>query len=97
MVWPSRNGVSDTPGWERTGDGVYDHRYLATCRRLIKQARAAGKAAQEADAAEAFMTETLKPISLDDRQTARLTGAKYVEFRRALATHILALKKGLGE
>jgi hypothetical protein len=96
MVWPSRNGISDTPAWERTSDGVYDHRYLSTCRRLVKQARAGGKAAKEADAAEAFMAETLKPISLDDRQTARLTPSKCEEFRRILTTHILALKKGMG-
>lgn len=97
FAWPSRNGINDTPGWERTSDGAYDYRYLVTCQRLIKQARAAGKAAKEADAAEAYMAQTLKPILLDDRKTARLTPAEYDGFRRTLAGHILALKKALGE
>ena len=39
VVYPSRHGLSDTVGWERTAQGVNDYRYLLTCERLIRQAR----------------------------------------------------------
>jgi hypothetical protein len=97
QAYPSRRGLSDTVGWERTSQGVDDYRYLATCERLVKKARAAGKAAKEADAAEAFLKETLKAVDIEDRESAKLAPAQYDEFRRALARHIAALAAALGE
>ena len=97
QAFPSRQGVSDTVGWERTSQGVDDYRYLATCEKLAKKARAAGKAAKEADAAEAFLKETLKGVALDDRESAKLSPAAYDEFRRTLAKHIAALAAAVGE
>ena len=44
VVYPSRKGINASVGWERTGEGVDDYRYLAMCERLIKKARAADKA-----------------------------------------------------
>jgi hypothetical protein len=67
------------------------------CDRLIKKARAENKAAKEADAAEAYMKETLKAIDIENRQTAKLTPPQYDEFRHALAGHIAALTAALGE
>jgi hypothetical protein len=97
VVYPGRNGLNGTCGWERTGEGVTDYRYLAMCERLIKKARTEGKAAKEADAAEAYMKETLKAIDIEKRQTAKLTPAGYDEFRHALAGHITALMAALGD
>lgn len=97
QVYPSRTGVSASVGWQRTSQGVDDYRYLAMCETLAKKARAAGKAAQEADAAEAFLKETLAGVMLDDRESARLAPEGYDDFRRTLAKHITALAAALGE
>jgi len=97
VVYPSKNGLNDTVGWERTAEGVNDYRYLLTCERLIRKARAAGKAAPEADAAAAFMAATLKPIAIEDKDSARLSPRQYDEFRRALAEQITALSKAMGQ
>ena len=97
VVYPSKNGLNDTVGWERTAQGVNDYRYLLTCERLIKKARDAGKATQEADAAAAFMAATLKPIAVEDHDSARLSPSQYDEFRHGLAGHIAALSKAVGE
>ncbi|MFB3892630.1 MAG: glycoside hydrolase domain-containing protein [Phycisphaerae bacterium] len=95
-VYPSKNGINDTVGWERTAQGVNDYRYLLTCERLIKKAREARKAAAEADAAEAYMKETLKAVTIEDKNSAHLTGPQYDEFRRTIAGHIIALNKAIG-
>ena len=95
VVYPSKRGLSDAVGWERTADGVDDYRYLLTCERLVKAARAAGKAVKQADAAAAYMAETLKPVQLADKATARLTPAGYDQFKRTRAAHITALKAAL--
>jgi len=97
VVYPSRNGLNDTVGWERTAQGVNDYRYLLTCERLIRRAREAGKAAKEAEAAEAFLRATLKPIAVEDHDSARLSPAQYDEFRHALAEHIAALRRAMGQ
>jgi hypothetical protein len=97
VVYPSKNGVNDTVGWERTAEGVNDYRYLLTCERLVRKARDAGKAAPEADAAAAFMAATLKPIAIEDKESARLSPREYDGFRRALAEHITALSRALGQ
>lgn len=97
VVYPSKNGLNGTTGWERTGEGVTDYRYLAMCDRLIKKARSENKAAAEADAAEAFMKANLKDIDIDNNKTAKLTPAQYDEFRHTLAGHVTALVKALGE
>ena len=97
QAFPSRQGVSDTVGWERTSQGVDDYRYLALCEKLVKQARAAKKAEKDADAAEAFLKETLSGIALDDRESAKLAPAKHDEFRQTLAKHIAALAAAVGE
>ena len=95
VVYPSRNGLNDTIGWERTADGVDDYRYLRTCARLVRQARTAKKGIREAAAADAYLKETLAPIELSHKQTARLTPEGYREFKRKLATHIMALNRVL--
>jgi hypothetical protein len=97
VVYPSRTGLSDAVGWERTADGVDDYRYLLTCRRLIEKARKAGKAEAAATAAEAYLKETLAPIKLADKDSAALTAEGYDLFRRTLAGHIMALGKAMGE
>jgi hypothetical protein len=91
VVYPSRNGLNDTVGWERTSDGVNDYRYLATLTRLIREARQQGKARSEADAAEAYLKQSLQGIDLLDRKTADLTPKGFAAFRHGLAGHIAAL------
>jgi hypothetical protein len=93
VVYPSARGLSDTVGWERTAQGVNDYRYLRTCSRLIQQARRLGKGAAAADAAQAFLEETLRPIAIDDKETARLAPRQYDQFRTALAGHVAALNR----
>jgi hypothetical protein len=97
VVYPSKNGLNDTVGWERTAQGVNDYRYLLTCERLIKKARDAGKAAPEADAAEALLKATLKAITIEDHDSARLSPREYDEFRHTLAEHIAALARAIGQ
>jgi hypothetical protein len=97
-VFPSKdNGLNDTAGWERTANGVNDYRYLSTLERLIKKARADKKAATEADAAEAYLTETTKSINLDDHSSGNLSPEQFDEFKRSMARQIAALTKALGE
>jgi hypothetical protein len=99
VVYPSARGLSDTVGWERTAQGVDDYRYLLTCQRLIRQARRLGKGAghpgtgSAADAAQAYLDETMRPIVIDDKETARLRPRQYDEFRSRLAAHIAALQR----
>jgi len=93
VVYPSRHGVNDTVGWERTAQGVDDFRYLATLERLIREAKAAHQREGEASAAEAFLNETFKNIKLDDKKSADLTPQQFDEFRRAIARHIAALMR----
>jgi hypothetical protein len=93
VVYPSTRGLNDTVGWERTAQGVNDYRYLLTCLRLVQKARRLGKGAAAADAAHAFLGETLRPIAIDDKETARLLPRQYDEFRSALAGHIAALNR----
>ena len=95
VVYPSKSGVSDTVGWERTAQGVNDYRYLLTCERLIRKAREAGRATREADAAEASMKATLKPVAIEDKDSARLSPSQVDEFRHTLAGHIAALGKAM--
>jgi hypothetical protein len=93
VVYPSKRGLSDTVGWERTAQGVNDYRYLLTCSRLVEKARRLGRGAAAADAAAAFLAETLRPIAIDDKDSARLSPRGYDEFRRVLAGHIMALNR----
>ena len=93
VVYPSRRGLSDTVGWERTAQGVNDYRYLLTCERLIREGRQSGRSAAEVAAAETFLKETLRPIQLEHKESARLSAAEYDEFRRHLARHITALSR----
>jgi lysophospholipase L1-like esterase len=93
VVYPSRHGINDTVGWERTAQGVNDYRYLLTCERLVREARRGGKAVPEAGAAAAFLAETLRPIAIERKESARLSAAGYDDFRRRLAAHIAALGK----
>lgn len=97
MIFPSRTGISDTPGWERSAQGANDYRYLVTCERLINKAKSSGKAAAEAAAASAYMAQTLKGVDLENRETAKLSPAAYDQFRTDMAGHIAALTKALGE
>jgi len=97
VVYPSKHGLSNTVGWERTAQGVNDYRYLLTCERLIRDARKTGKAAREADAAEAFMTATLEPVAIEHKHSARLSASQYDEFRHTLAERIAALSKAMGQ
>jgi hypothetical protein len=92
QVYPSKNGIAATTGWERTAEGVNDYRYLKTLRARIDAARKAGAHKAEADAAETFLTETLKPIKLGDDASADLKDEEWAAFRTELAKHITALK-----
>ena len=93
VVYPSRRGLSDTVGWERTAQGVNDYRYLLTCERLIREGRQSGRSAAEVAAAETFLKETLRPIQLEHKECARLSAGEYDTFRRHLARHIAALSR----
>ena len=93
VVYPSRRGLSDTVGWERTTQGVNDYRYLLTCERLIRDARQSGQPTAPADVAEVFLKETLRPIQIDRKESARLSASQYDEFRRHLARHIADLSR----
>ena len=65
--------------------------YLLTCERLIREVRQSGRSTVEVAAAEAFLKETLRPIQIEHKESARLSAAEYDEFRRHLAHHITAL------
>ncbi|MCY2994695.1 MAG: hypothetical protein NTY19_43560 [Planctomycetota bacterium] len=93
VVYPSRRGLSDTVGWERTAQGVNDYRHLLTCERLICEVRQSGQSAAEVAAAETFLQETLRPIQIEHKESARLSAAEYDEFRSRLAGHITALSR----
>jgi hypothetical protein len=93
QVYPAKDGIADTIGWERTAEGVKDFRYLKTLRSKIDAARRAGKLTAEADAAEAFLTNTLKPIKIDDSGTANLKPEDWAKFRSELISHIVTLSK----
>ena len=97
VVYPSKRGINATVGWERTGQGANDYRYLEMVDRLIAKARAAGKAAAEADVAAAYLKQTLEPIDLTKRESADLEPEQYDAFRATLARHIIALRTALGE
>jgi hypothetical protein len=97
-VFPSHdNGLNDTVGWERTANGVNDYRYMSTLERLIKKARTDKKATAEADAADAYLSEQVKSIDLDNHQSGNLTPEQFDEFKRTMAGHIATLAKALGE
>ena len=93
QVYPGKRGLADTIGWERTAEGVNDYRYLKTLQARIDAARKDGKHAAEADAAEKFLQETLKPINLDHEDSGALKPEQWVEFRAELAKHLTALTK----
>jgi hypothetical protein len=93
VVYPSKNGLNDTVGWERTAQGVNDYRYLLTCERLVKTARRLGKGIRQADAAEAGMKTALSAVAIEDKESARLSPDGYDTFRHALAGHIAALNR----
>ena len=95
VVYPSRHGINTTVGGERTGEGVTDYRYLAMCQRLIQEARAHHKAQAQADAAEAYLKDTLKDVRIEDRPSAGLSPEGFDTFRHALGGHIAALIKAL--
>jgi len=96
VVYPSkRDTVNATVGWERTGQGTNDYRYLEMLDRLIAKARAAGRAKADADAAEAYIKETLAPIDLTHRASANLKPQQYDDFKTQLARHIITLNKAL--
>ena len=92
QVYPSKTGIATTIGWERTAEGVNDYRYLKTLRARIDAARKAGTHKAEADAAEAFLTATLKPIKVEDDNSADLKSDEWIAFRADLAKHISVLK-----
>jgi hypothetical protein len=94
VVYPSKHDtVNASVGWERTAQGTNDFRYLEMLDRLI--GKAAGR--PEAAAARAFLDATLAPVKLEERDTANLKPAEFDAFKHACATHIVALKKALGE
>jgi hypothetical protein len=95
VVYPSRHGINSTVGWERTAEGVTDYRYLAMCQRLITQARAQHKAQAQADAAEAYMKDTLHGVQIENHLSANLSPEGFDSFRHALGGHIAALTKAL--
>ena len=97
VVYPSKRGLSDTIGWERTAQGVNDYRYLLTCSRLVEKTRRLGRGGAAADAAAAFLAETLRPIAIDDKDSARLSPRGYDEFRCALAGHIMDLSRACSQ
>ncbi len=91
QVYPGKNGLIDTVGWERTAEGVNDYRYLKTLQARIDTARKDGKHAAEADAAAKFMQETMKSVNLDQEHSAALKAEQYAQFRAEAAKHIAAL------
>lgn len=98
VVYPSKNGLNDAVGWERTAEGVDDLRYLLTLERLIEKAnKAAGgdRLVAAVAAAQATINETTKDIKVEKKETARLSGDGYEQFKQKLAKHIMELQKGL--
>lgn len=90
-VFPNANGVTDTVNWERIAEHLDDYRYLKTLKSQIEAAKKEGKRMPEAAAAEAFLSETLKPIAFDNPASAALKPDEWIAFRAALVKHIAAL------
>jgi len=91
QVYPSKRGITASIDWERTAQGINDLRYLVTLEHRIKAAKAGGAKAAEVAAAESFLAETLKGITVEDESTADLKPEAWTAFRAALAKHITAL------
>lgn len=96
-VYPSRNGVNGTVGWERTAEGVNDYRYLVMLEGLIKKAQNINTPIPAAAEAQKFLAETLKDITIENRASAKLTPEQYDQFRHQMGQYIVTLKKALGE
>jgi hypothetical protein len=60
---------------------------------LIEKARRVPGGAAAANAAQAFMAQTLRPIVIEDKNSARRSGRQYDEFHATLASHITALTR----
>lgn len=91
VVFPSRNGVNATVFWERMAEGINDYRYLKTLKSKLEAAKKDGQHAELVAAAEHFMAETLKPITIGHPGSAELKTDEWPAFRAELVKHISAL------
>jgi hypothetical protein len=95
VVYPSRKGVNATVGWERTGEGANDFRYLEMLDALSKEGKKSEKAVVVSEACRAcrFVEAQVDSVKMDSAASANLTGAEYDKFRRDAAELIVSLRK----
>lgn len=91
-VYPSKHGLAATVKWERAAQGIHDYRYLKTLRSSIDAAKQAGRKPEAVQAAETFLTATLKPIQVEPQSSAMLETEGWSVFRAELAKHLVALQ-----
>jgi len=64
-VYPTKDGLIPTIGWEAVREGIDDYRYLATLKRLADKARAAGKK-QLARRADKIFADVKEMVTMDN-------------------------------
>ncbi len=98
-VYPSSKGVNATVGWERTGVGANDFRYLEMVDALSQEARKSEKAIVVSEGCRAcrFIEAQTDSVKIEPTSSAKLTGAEYDKFRRDAAELIVSLRKMLGK
>ena len=73
-VYPAKDGIIPTIGWEGVREGIDDYRYLATLKQLADKARAGGRA-DLAKGAEKIFEEVKEMVTMDNYGKAYLDAA----------------------
>ena len=99
VVYASRRGFTASVGWERTGEGANDFRYLEMVDALSKEGKKSEKAVVVSEACRAcrFVEAQFDSVKSEPTTSAKLTGAEYDKFRRDAAEMIVSLRKMLGK
>ena len=96
-VYPSRKGFNATVGWERTGQGANDFRYLEMLDALSAEARATNKAAVISEGCRGckLVEKVTDAAKVGDTGSVRVPGEDYDAFKREAAELIVSLRKML--
>ena len=73
-IYPAKNEIIPTIGWEGIREGIDDYRYLATLKQLVEKAKAAGKADLTKGAEEIF-EDVKKMVTMDNYGKAYIDAA----------------------
>ncbi len=98
-VYPSRKGFNATVGWERTGQGANDFRYLEMLDALSNEAKATNKAAVVSEGCRGcrLVDAVIDSVKIGDTSSAKIAGEEYDRFRRDAAELIVSLRKMLNK